>query len=364
VTVPQKGRIRRVLLRIVIGITIAGAAFLGLTPPGRFLARGAYEEIRILTRRQPIDKLVRDSTVDAATRAKLALVLEAREFAVKTLNLKAKKSFTTYTKLDSDTLTLVLTVAHRDTLAIHTWWWPIVGRVPYIGFFDFDAARREQRKYEDEGFDTELRPSAAFSTLGWFNDPVLSTTLNADSTFLVNTVIHELLHNTFWIPGDVNFNESFASFVGREGAAAFFRAHGDSANIARLRRDRPFEQAIANFYSGMYAELDTAFRARPGPANREARIAARDSIFAAARLRLANEIAPAFGIRDTTWARRFRLNIASVLARRVYRDDAAEFDALLAKMNHDLPATIARIAEVARRAPKGSAFQAVADAAR
>ena len=352
------------LLRIVIGLGLAGAAFLGLTPPGRFLARGAWEEVRILTRRQPIEKLLRDSTVDAATRAKLALVLEAREFAVKTLKLNAKKSFTTYSKLDSDTLTLVLTVAHRDTLAIHTWWWPIVGRVPYIGFFDFDAARREQRKYEDQGFDTELRPSAAFSTLGWFNDPLLSTTLSADSTFLVNTVIHELLHNTVWIPGDVNFNESFASFVGREGAAAFFRAHGDSAASARLQRDRPFEQAIAKFYSGIYASLDTAFRARQGNDRRAERIAIRDTIFAAARAQLATEIAPAFGIRDTTWARRFRLNIATVLARRVYRDDAAEFETLYAKMNNDLPATIARIAEVAKKAPKGTAFKAVAEIAK
>jgi predicted aminopeptidase len=348
------------LLRIVLGIGVAGALLFGLTEPGRFLARGAWEEIRILTRRQPIDRLVRDSTIDAPTRAKLALVLEAREFAVNTLGLRAKKSFTTYSKLDSDTLTLVLTVAHRDTLAIHSWWWPIVGRVPYKGFFDFDAAQREQRKYEERGFDTELRPSAAFSTLGWFNDPLLSTTLNADSTFLVNTVIHELLHNTVWIPGDVNFNESFASFVGREGAAMFFRTRGDSANSERLRRNRPFDKAIGSFYERLYATLDSAFRAHPGPENRDRRIAVRDTVFASARQQLAGEIAPAFGITDTTWASRIRLNIATLLARRVYRDDAAEFEAVYAKLNGDLPATIAKVAEVARRAPKGTAFKAVA----
>src|SRR6185436_12021884 len=123
---------------------------------------------------------------------------------------------------------LVLTVAYPDRLAIRTWWWPIVGRVPYKGFFDFGAARREQLKFEREGFDTELRPSAAFSTLGWFNDPLLSSTLHSDSTWLVNTVIHELLHNTVWIAGDVTFNESFASFAGNHGAQAFFVAPGDS----------------------------------------------------------------------------------------------------------------------------------------
>lgn len=352
------------LLRIVLGIGVAGALFFGLTPPGRYLARGAWEEMRILAKRQPIERLVRDSTIDGATRAKLALVLEAREFAVKTLDLKAKKSFTTYTKLDSDTLVLVLTVAHRDTLAIHTWWWPIVGRVPYQGYFDFNAAVREQRKFDERGFDTELRPSSAFSTLGWFNDPLLSTTLNADSTYLVNTVIHELLHNTVWIPGDVSFNESFASFVGREGAALFFRARGDSASTTRLQRERPFEQAMGKFYESIYATLDSAFRAHPGPGNREHRVAVRDTIFAAARERLALEIAPALGIRDTTWAWRVRLNIATLLARRVYRDDAAEFESLFAKLNGDLPVTMARIAEVAKKAPKGTAFKAVAEIAK
>jgi predicted aminopeptidase len=352
------------LLRLLVGLGVASAAFLGLTPIGRYLARGAWEEVRILTRRQPIEEILRDSSVDAVTRAKLQLVLDARAFAVDTLGLAAKKSFTTFTQLESDTLVLVLTVAHRDSLAIRSWWWPVVGRVPYQGFFDFDDARRRQQRYEREGYDTELRPSSAFSTLGWFNDPVLSSTLRSDSIDLVNTVIHELLHNTVWIRGDANFNESFASFVGREGASLFFQRRGDSASMMRLARNRPFEEAIGRFYEGLYSALDSAFRALPGAANRERRIAARDTIFAKGRDRLANEIAPAFGIRDTTWARRVRLNIATLLARRVYRDDAAEFEALYEKLGRNLPATIARISTIAREARRGEAFEAVAREAR
>ena len=345
--------------RVLIGIGVLSAAFFVLTPPGRYLARGAWEEGRILARRRPIAQLVHDSTLDAATRAKLALVLDAREFASKALRLNAKQSFTTYTKLDSDTLVLVLTVAYRDRLAIRTWWWPVVGRVPYQGFFDFAAARRSQREHEREGYDTDLRPSSAFSTLGWFNDPLLSTTLSADSTFLVNTVIHELLHNTVWIPGDVNFNESFASFVGREGAKAFFEARGDSANILRLHRDRRLERAVGKFYEGLYQALDSAFKAHPGEGQRVRRIALRDTIFADARKTLATELAPAMGITDTTWARRVRLNIATVLARRVYREDVDAFDRVLASSGGDLRNAIARIATAAKNAPTGKAFEVV-----
>jgi predicted aminopeptidase len=348
-----------VLWRLLVGIGALSAGFLLFTPPGRYLARGAWEEGRILARRRPIATLVHDPSLDAATRAKLSLVLDAREYAAKTLKLRANESFTTYTQLDSDTLVLVLTVAYRDRLMIRTWWWPVVGRVPYQGFFDFAAARRAQQDHEREGYDTDLRPSSAFSTLGWFNDPLLSTTLQSDSTFLVNTVIHELLHNTVWIPGDVNFNESFASFVGREGAKAFFESRGDSASIMRLRRNRPLERTIGMFYESLYQALDSAFKAHPGEGQRDRRIAVRDTIFAAARARLAAEIAPAMGITDTTWAKRVRLNIATVLARRVYREDVEAFDAVLASSGGDLVNAIARIAAAATKAGKGRAFEAV-----
>ncbi|HYV98323.1 MAG TPA: aminopeptidase [Gemmatimonadaceae bacterium] len=345
--------------RVLLAIGALTTAVVVLTSPGRYLARGAWEEGRILAKRQSIERLVHDSTVNAATRAKLRLVLDARDFAQQTLQLNAKKSFTTFTQLDSDTLVLVLTVAYRDRLAIHTWWWPIVGRVPYKGYFDFGAAKDAQKDWEKKGYDTDLRPSSAFSTLGWFNDPLLSTTLDADSTFLVNTVVHELLHNTVWIPGDVSFNESFASFVGREGARMFFEARHDSASVAELRRNAPLERAIGKFYETLYGSLDSAFKAHPGEGASAARIAARDTVFTAARLRLATEIAPAFGIRDTTWAKRFRLNIATVLARRVYREDADEFDAALKSSGGDLRNAIIRIGAAARAAPKGHALEAL-----
>jgi predicted aminopeptidase len=352
------------LWRIMAAIGAAAALFFVVTPPGRHLAKGAVAEARILAHRRPIESLLRDSTIDAPTRAKLTLVQEARRYAVQSLGLRAKESFTTYTKLDSDTLVLVLTVAYRDRLAVRTWWWPVVGRVPYKGFFDFAAGRAEQDRYERDGFDTELRPSAAFSTLGWFNDPLLSTTLHADSTRLVDTVIHELLHNTVWIPGDVGFNESFASFVGRHGAANFFRDRGDSANMARLERNRPAERALGKFYEAVYASLDSAFKAHPGDPARDARITARDSVFAVARIHLRRDIGPAFGVTDTTWANRFRLNIATILARRVYRDEVDDFETVLASSGGDLRNAVARIGDAATAAPKDKAFAAIKALAR
>ena len=173
--------------------------------------------------------MIADDETDAATRAKLQLVLAARSFAHDSVGLRTRESFTMYSKLRRDTLVLVLSGAYRDRLQRYTWWFPVVGRVPYKGYFDFEAAQHARERMASDGFDTSLRPASAFSTLGFFNDPILSTTLAGDSLELANTVIHELTHNTFYAPGQAVFNESFANFVGSRGAAWLFRSRGSPA---------------------------------------------------------------------------------------------------------------------------------------
>ena len=185
---------RRIL---AIAVSLAGLALIS-TPTACYLSRGAWEEAKILSRRQPISEIVADPRTPNDVRSKLKVVLAARQYARDTLKLKTKDSFTTYSRLDHDTLVLVVSAAYRDTLKPYTWWFPIVGTVPYKGYFDFNAAKRDAKNLFDDGFDVYVRPSDAFSTLGFFNDPLLNTTLRGDSLDLANTVIHELTHNTFY----------------------------------------------------------------------------------------------------------------------------------------------------------------------
>jgi len=189
------------------------------------------------------------------------LVLAARKYAADSLKLRVKDSFTTYSRLDTDTLVLLLSAAYRDTLKAYTWWFPIVGRVPYKGYFDFDKARRVAREMQRDGFDTYLRPADAFSTLGFFNDPLLSTTLKSDSLSLVNTVIHEVTHNTFYAPGQAPFNESFAMFVGARGSAAFFRSRGQEEAAQRIEARWEDDKLLARFWASVIASLDSAYAA-------------------------------------------------------------------------------------------------------
>ena len=316
-----------------------------LTPTGRYLLRAGWEEGKILARRRPIPDVIADPAADPALRAKLGLVLRARAFAEDSMRLRTGESFTTFTRLERDTLVLVLSAAHRDKLKRYTWWFPIVGRVPYKGFFDTDAARATRDALLERGFDATLRPASAFSTLGWFNDPLLSTTLRQDSLDLVNTVIHELTHNTFYAPGEAVFNESFANFVGARGAAWFFRAQGDSSGAKVVEARWADEKWMGRFWRDLYDELDSAFAAHP--ADRAARLAAREEIYARARTRL---VAAAGELRtmNPIVLERMRLDNATLLARRVYMTDLDLFDQVWRIEGEDLPAALARIIALAR----------------
>ena len=225
-------------LRITLVALILSLA-LSLTSCSPFyIVRAGYEEASILLHRQPIDKVIVSETTSAEEKRKLTLVLETRQFT-KELGLIPKKSFTKYTKINRDVLVWVLSASPKDSLSAYTWWFPIVGRVPYKGFFSKDSAVKAAKSLKEKNLDIYLRPSPAFSTLGWFNDPLLSTTLAFNDIDLIDTVIHEIFHNTVWVKNHVSFNETAANLVGALGAIEFteqkYGKNSKQAKQARLR---------------------------------------------------------------------------------------------------------------------------------
>lgn len=316
-----------------------------------YVVKAGIAEARILRARQPIHRVLADSTVDADTRNKLAYVVEARRFAADELGIDVGDSYTMYTQLDRDTLALVVTAAYPDRLVPKTWWFPIVGHVPYKGHFSLQSALDEEASLAEEGFDTWVRPTAAFSTLGWFNDPILSTALRTDEVEVVTTVIHELSHQHLFVPGQVAFNESFANFVGRVGAIRFFctREGGGPDSVKCLRaqaRWRDF-QRFSVYLDGFVEELEALY----GDPNLDGteKVARREAVFARALERFDEEVAPELEAMTFAGFRNTPLNNATLLSRIRYYNRLPAFDAFLAEFDGDLVAALDALAE---RAPQ------------
>jgi predicted aminopeptidase len=352
----RQDSVRRRVLRWILGalvtVVVVAGIFLAATPTGRYLARAGWEEAKILWRRRDIAEIVADTSVDRVTRAKLQIVLDARAFSREALGLDVGKSFATFSPLERDTLVIVLSAAYRDRLAHHTWWFPVVGSVPYKGYFDFGKGRADERDFQRRGYDTYLRPASAFSTLGWFNDPLVSTTLRADTLSLANTVIHELTHNTFFASGQAEFNESFANFVGARGSAEFYKARGHERAVAEADARWSDEKLLARFWKRLHGDIDSAFKAHPGAENVRARLALRDSIYRAARQELVFRLGPQLRTIAPRYVERVRLDNAALLARRIYLTDLDLFDSVYVREGRDTRRATHRIIELARAGGK------------
>lgn len=331
----------RALAWLALGVVCASCS------PG-YVLRGAWEEGKILGRRRPIAQVIADRRTDAETRRKLRLVLAARDFARDSLGLRTGESYTLYSEKKSDTLATVLSAAYKDRFRARTWWFPIVGSVPYKGYFHEEDARREAARLEAEGFDTYMRPTSAFSTLGWFNDPVLSTLLRYPDVDLGNTVIHELLHNTYFAAGKISFNESLANFVGARGAIELFcRRDGPDAPTCRRARDEWDDDLVFGFFMGelihdlesLYARTDLT---------REQKLALREDVFARAQRRFAEEVRPRLKVATFSSFTRDPLNNATLISRRIYYDRLDLFERVYASRGGDLRRTIADITAAAR----------------
>lgn len=257
----------------------------------RYVTHVAEGQFGILGQIEPIDAVLASDRLTPDEEAKLALIVSARDYAATVMGLNAGDSYTTFYDTRGDPLAFNLSAARRDALVPVTWTFPFVGEVPYLAFFDEDYLRAEELKLTDAGYDTLTYEIDAYSTLGVFEDPVRSPMLQRNELSLADTVIHELLHNTIWRPGDTNFNESLATFVGRQGALEFLRAtYGDESGWPAVAEAWYADIDRVNaFLRALYVELE-AFYAEP--LSSAEHTAGRAQVFAAARQRFVAEVQP------------------------------------------------------------------------
>ena len=227
------------ILAVLATLPLAGCSTIGYYGQ---LARG---EVDMLRARRPIARVLDDPAADAALKARLELAGQARAFASAQLGLPRNSSYTTYADLKRPYATWNVYAAPEFSVDALTRCYPLVGCLAYRGYFDRAGADAEAARLKAQGFDTWVGGSAAYSTLGWFADPILNTMLRWSDDELVATIFHELAHQQLFVRGDTEFNESFATFVQHEGLREWRAARGMSApNDDEELRDEAFDRLV------------------------------------------------------------------------------------------------------------------------
>ena len=213
-----------------------------------FYTQAAKGQAEITLKRRPISKVLRDPTTEPKVASQLRLAQELVTFAEQKLSLDSSGSYQHYTDLKREHVVYIFHAVPEFSLEPKTWWYPIVGPQDYRGFFKKEQAVKIEQKFKEQGFDTYIGGVNAYSTLGFFRDPLLNTFIDYPEVDLAELIFHELTHHRYYEKGETAFNEALAEVVAREGTRRWLREKGDTAGLKtyklRLKRRSAIRSAI------------------------------------------------------------------------------------------------------------------------
>ena len=210
--------IKRLLVGLVLMILASIVIFWDLVSYG---ARQGYGQFRIIWNARPVEEFLADPEFPDSLKARLDLIAEVRKYSIDSLGLKDTENYKTMFDQKGKEVMWVVMASERFRLKPKEWVFPIVGAVPYKGFFNEKRAIDLKEELKKEGWDVVVRNPGGWSTLGWFTDPILSKMLSRSEGDLANLIIHEMSHATIFVKDSVDFNENLATFIGDRGAEKF-----------------------------------------------------------------------------------------------------------------------------------------------
>jgi predicted aminopeptidase len=325
-TPSSPGRLAR---RACLLACLLACVLLGGCLESRYVVQAGFGQLELWGRARPIEEFVGDRRTDARTRVLLEEVRHIRRFA-RSHGLTPGGSYRKYVPLNRPAVVWFLAASKPLSLEPKLWHFPVVGSFPYTGWFDPREAREIAAMLRRQGWETYLRPVSAYSTGGWFRDPVLSTMFSSRDDALrtlANVLLHELTHANILINDQSTFNESIASFVGDTMAEQYLlqRFGPDSVELAAYRLELDEDRRRGARMAAAYEELDTLYRSELPDAEKHAR---KRRILAAldAELQLS-----------------YRPNNASLLGFKTYNAGLPEFAALYQACEQDWPRFFAAI---------------------
>lgn len=283
----------------------------------------------------PFEVALEDPTLEPEEVERLLLVRRIKAFGERELGLAPTDNYETVYLEHETNPVYTVTAAHKTRLELVTWWFPLVGRMPYLGYFNPDAARERKRRLEEKGLDVVIWPAVAYSTLGWLQDPVHRNLLSKDPLELADTILHEMTHATLYVKGQPAFNETLAVAVGRLGALAFMeKTHGhDSPEAEKARAVIRDQRRFSLFIEDLLSRLVSLYGK---PLSDEEKLELREAVFeeAVARFR---DLEPEFETRQFPGFGSAGLNNAYVLAVAIYHAHFNLFEAVIETKDGSIP---------------------------
>ncbi len=209
-----------------LALLLGGIALLSGCSNVSYYSQSIVGHSRLMLARQPVDNVIKNA--DDALKSKLLLSKQLRAFAVEELGLPRSNSYKTYVALEREYPVWTVVAAPEFSLSAKLWCYPVIGCASYRGYFSESAANAYAAKLRAKGFETEVGGAPAYSTLGWFADPLLPSMMRHGDASFAETLFHEIAHQRLYVNGDSDFNEAFASVVGEVGVLrwlAQFRPH-------------------------------------------------------------------------------------------------------------------------------------------
>ena len=328
-------RIPHASVLILICLWLTGCATVS------FYSQSVRGQLSLLARREDIQDVLKDESLDPKLREKLELAVDIRRYASTALALPDNDSYRSYVGLDRANLLWSVFAAPELSLEPRIWCFPFAGCVPYRGYFSKRDAHAFADGLRKRGDDVYVGGVAAYSTLGWFADPVLSTMLRYGKANLASLIFHELAHQKVYFPGDAQFNEAFAEAVGETGATRWLQSRGDHETELRYDMELRHKTEFIDWLGGARARLGAVYAGTESDAEKRARkqaiIAGLSAEYEALKLSWGGYAG------FDSWFEE-PVNNARLAALGIYRDDAEAFKRLLADCGGDYPRFYAAVA--------------------
>ena len=244
----------RILLLILAVLYLSGCAELA------YYTHAAGGQLEVISAREPIEDVIENPATNNQTRRQLLLVQQARTFAVKELHLPDSDTFRDYADLKRPWVLWNVYATPEFSLELKQWCYPFIGCQGYRIYFDEDYAKQVAGELEQQGYETYIARSPAYSTRGWFADPVYNPMLHYDDPTLVGILFHELAHEKIYFTDDSQVNESFATIVQYEGLRRWMARRNDSPAYLEYRRDEEREERFVSMVLAFRQELESLYR--------------------------------------------------------------------------------------------------------